>query len=223
MATGADLLTQLNQLLNEDSDSGWIDEATSYNYLHEAAIEFVSRTGFLPGTDTITTVSGQREYSISTDFLKLYLKNASGDYYLKYNNGTDDFFITWKDYEDIIYSNQTDSVPAPSKFSIISNTSTGGYKLVLDPPPNADGHTITLYYIKTPLKVASASAEYPFPDHICFALVKYAFWLYKYRDSDPNFGDAMFKLWDRQIRQYARDINQSIRPSGLKVNMRKRQ
>ena len=47
---GTDLLRRLRQLLNEDSDSGWLDKQSSYDFLFEAAVEYVDRTACLRGT-----------------------------------------------------------------------------------------------------------------------------------------------------------------------------
>jgi len=298
---GADLIRRLNQLLNEDSDAGWLDKQTSYDYLYEAALEFVSRTNCLTATQTITTVADQEAYNVDAEFLKLYMKNSSGSYYIKYNNGSTDTFVKWRDYEDIVYSNQTTSENVPSYFCIVDDdlpsqltgtatsngSATGGastltdstadfsdvapgdivhnttdgssgpvlsvtsttalstalfggtnnawtssdayviqpgsrYQLVLSPPPDTSGHTVTLYYVQRPEPVYSDYGIYRFPSQYAPALVKYAFWLYKYRDSEPNFGDAMYKYWDAQVRKYSVSINHSIRPSGFRVNLVKR-
>lgn len=41
---GNQLLRQLRDLLNESDSSGWLDDFTSYMYLWQAAVEFVTRT-----------------------------------------------------------------------------------------------------------------------------------------------------------------------------------
>ena len=298
---GADLIRRLNQLMNEDSTSGWLNTRTSYDYLYEAACEFNSRTNRLTGTQSITTVADQSEYEIDQEYMKLYLMNNDGDFFIKLNDGTNDYFIKWKDYGDIIYQNNTDSVTIPKSFSIkdgslpsresgtatsdgassggectltdtaadfsdviegaiVHNTTDGSagvvigktsstvlttalfdgtnddwtsadayviqpsarYNLVLAPPPSTAGYTVTLYYTKRPKPVYSSYGIYRFPVDIAPALVKYAFWLYKYRNQEPNFGDAMYKFWDLQVRRYADTINHGSRSSRIKISLKKR-
>jgi len=119
MSDGKDLLRRLRQILNEESGGGWLDTQASYDWLYDAAIEYVDRTGCLRATQTITTIAETAEYDINPDYLRLYLKNSDNNYYLKYNDGSNDHFLTWRDYEDIYYENNTDSVSVPSRFSII--------------------------------------------------------------------------------------------------------
>lgn len=293
---GKDLTRRLEQLLNEESGSDWLDQRTSYDYLNESAIAFVDRTNCLKTTQSITTVADQSEYNLNPDFLKLYLKDGSENLIVKYG---DDDFLTWKDYEDIIYGNETDSVSMPSHFSIIdadlpsqitgtttsagaatgnlstltdtaadftnveagsvvhnttdgssgiviSKTSTtvlktslfggteddwassdayiiqpqGRYKLVFESPTSDAGDTVTVYYIQRPAPVYHDYGVFRFPLQYATALCKYAFWLYKYRDKEPNFGDAMYKFWDLEIRRYGSSINQAVRPRNVKVSFK---
>jgi len=301
MSDGKDLLRRLRGLLNEDSDSGWLDTQTSYDFLYDAAVEYVDRTGCLRSSQSITTVADQTDYNINPDFLRLYLKNTSNNFYIKYNDGSNDNFLTWKDYEDIFYESNTTSVSVPSKFTIIDAdlptlvygnttlvgaasygrcylTDTGNdfsdvnagatvrneddssagvvisklssstvlmtalfggtnddwtlndyyaiqpqarYKLIIDPPPSTGGHTITLPYVQRPDPVYWDYGAYAFVNPS--ALVKYAFWLYKYRDKDPNFGDAMYRFWEAEVAKKAYSINRGQRPTRIKVNLKARQ
>lgn len=297
---GSDLTRRLEQLLNEESGSSWLDSRTTYDYLYEAAISLVDRTGCLKSTQSITTVAETAEYNLSADFLRLYLRNNNEELVIKYNNGSDDYFLPWKDYEDIIYGNETTSTPLPGYFSIIdaalpsqvtgtttSNgaatgglstlTDTGGdfsdveagdivnnttdgssgvvisktsstvlstalfggtgndwtssdayviqpqarYKLILEAPPSTSGHTVTVYYIQRPAPVYHSYGVYRFSSQHSNALIKYAAWLYKYRDSDPNTGDALYRYWENSVRQTGFSINRAIRPSGIKVNFKR--
>jgi hypothetical protein len=299
---GKDLLRRLRQLLNEDSDSGWMDTQTSYDYLYEAAKELVDRTGCLRTTQSITTVADDDEYDLSPDFMRLYAKNRDNNFYVRLNDGSTNHFLTWKDYELIIYDNNTTSVTVPSKFSIIdtakpsqvtgtatsngaasagectltdsaadftsvnagaivhnttdssdgvvlSKTSStvlvtalfGGsnddwtssdayviqpqarYQLFLDPPPSTAGYTLTVPYIQQPAPVYSDYGIYRFSDQYKDALVKYAAFLYKYRDKEPDFGDHLFRLWDMSVGRAAHSINRGQRPTNFKVNLKKQQ
>jgi len=298
---GLDLLRRLRQLLNEDTDSGWMDTYTSYDYLYEAAKSTVDRIGCLKSSQDITTVAEDNEYNLNPDFMRLYAQNKSGNYYVRLYDGSNYNFLTWKDYEDIVYENNTDSVAIPSRFSIIdtskgtqltgtatsdgdasagectltdtaadfstaeagaivhnttdgsdgvvlSKTSTtalvvalfGGtgndwdssdayviqpqsrYQIFLDPPPSTAGYTLYVPYIQQPAPVYSDYGIYRFSDQYKEALIKYAFWLYKYRDREPNFGDAMYKFWEMQTGRSAYSFNRGQRPGGFKVNFLKR-
>lgn len=282
---GKELKRRLRELLNEDSDSEWLDTRTTFDFLYEAATELVNKTHCLKDTQEITTVVDQTDYNLSADFLKLYLKNTSGNLVVKWG---DDNFITWKDENDILYGNQTTSVSMPDSFAVSNadvpsqitgtatsnGTATGGlcaladtgadftnveagasihnttdgstgvvtsktsstilntalfggtnddwstsdayviqpqgrFKLILDPPPEGV-ETVTVYYIKKPAPVYSDYQVYGFVDQYATALIKYAFWLYKYRDKEANFGDAMYRYWDSAIRNAGYNTNQAL-------------
>ncbi len=297
---GSDLTRRLTQILNEESDSDWLDSRTTYDYLNEAAIAFTDRTGCLKTTQEITTVADMASYNLSADFLRLYLSDNNENLIIKYNDGSNDSFLTWKDYEDIIFGNETTSVSVPSHFSIldtslpsqvtgtatsvgaataglctltdtagdfsdveagstvhnttdgstgivISKTSStviktalfggtaddwsssdayviqpqGRYKLILEAPPSTSGHTITVYYIQRPDPVYHSYGVFRFPNQYTSALVKYAAWLYKYRDKEPNQGDAMYQVWELEVRRYGNSINRATRPNSVKVSFKR--
>lgn len=282
---GKDLKRRVRQLSNEDSDSNWLDERTTYDNLYEAAIEFTEATHCLKGSQEITTVINQTDYNLDSAFLKLFVKNGSGAYVIKWG---DDTFIPWKDSGDVVYGNQTDSVSIPSNFTIsdadlldqitgtatsegassggasnlndtagdlanveagssihnttdgstgivLSKTSTtviatalfggtnnywesgdayiiqpqGRYKIVLYPPPDS-AETVTVDFIAKPNPVYSDYGTYRFQSQYASALVKYAFWLYKYRDKEPNFGDGMYRYWSDAVRKAAYNTNQAL-------------
>ena len=299
MPDGKDLLRRLRELLDEETDSGWLDERTSYDYLYEAALELADRTGCLKSSQTITTVADQQEYDLNPDFLRLYAKNDDNNFIVKYNDGSDDNFIEFECYEDLFYNNNTESATVPSNFSILDddlparvtgmatsngsasggqctlvdsagdfsdveagatvhNTSDGSsgvvlsktnsttlvtalfggtnnewdindayviqpsarYKLVLDPAPSEASHTITVPYVQKPAPVYSDYGVYRFPDQYTAALLKYAYWLYKYRNREPNYGDAMYKFWIAQTGRYAGSINAALRPKRISVSFK---
>lgn len=301
---GKSLTNGLAALLNETvSSSSFLESRVSYDYLYEAALEFVRRTRCLTGTQPITTVADQSSYDLNADFLQLYLTDSQNRYVVKYtdSNGVDTF-LTFRDYEAVTYSNQSDSVTLPSNFSIIDNrtltdritgsvtsagastngectctdssapfddvevgddihnttdgsdgiviavTSTsalvtalfdgtdndwdssdayvivpqGRKKLVLDPPPATSGETVTIEYVQKPDPVYSPYRAYRFDRQYQPAIIKYAAWLYKYRDSAPNFGDAFYKFWDEQVRRAAKTEQKSFNRPTMRVNLMKR-
>ena len=84
------------------------------------------------------------------------------------------------------------------------------FLLQFDPPPSTKDHTVTFYYLRSPRPVYSDydvyEIAYEYPDALC----KYAAWLYKYRDQEPQFGDAFYKYWNMQIKDYRRLTNKGL-------------
>jgi len=95
-------------------------------------------------------------------------------------------------------------------------------QLYLDPPSLTAGHTITVRYVPKPSPVYSSFRSYRIPSHYMPAVIKYAAWLYKYRDREPNFGDAWFKYWEMQLRKYHANENRSPARQRWTINMTRR-
>ena len=297
---GKTLADQLYQLLLEDSTSDYIDAKTTYDNFYEAACEWVRRTRCITSAQTITTVALQSEYDLSADFFFGNLRDDKNRDVIKYNDGTNDSFLTFREWNAITYGNDTTAVSIPYNFSItdkevaanitgtatsdgtasngectltntggisgvtvgddIHNTNDGSHgkvieitsttaiktalfygtnndwtsadaytivpqakkQLVINPPPSASAHTITVYYVQKPLPVYSLFRSYRIDDIYAPALVKYAAWLYKYRDSDDQTGDAWYKYFDNQARMCSHDLVKSYKRNSLKVNLQKR-
>lgn len=115
---GYTLTYQLRQLLSESSGGTWIDTVTSYDFLYQAAIMTAHRTGTPTSTQAITTAASTSTYALNADFLKLYLQDDSGQYFLKYYDGTSYYWIYWRDYAAIVLANQTTAVTIPHVFTI---------------------------------------------------------------------------------------------------------
>lgn len=115
---GKSALRSLRILLNEDSNSDFLDTRASYEHIWLASKEFADRSNCLTSTQSITTVANQAQYTLNADFMKMYLRNSDNNHYVKYNNGSADQFILFQDKEDAIYQNSTASVEIPSKFYI---------------------------------------------------------------------------------------------------------
>lgn len=96
------------------------------------------------------------------------------------------------------------------------------FVLQLDPPPSTASHTVRVYYVQKPYPVYSDYRKYNLPINYRQPLVQYAAWLYRYRDREPNFGDAFFKYWDRATRQYGKELNTAMQKRGYRVNLIKR-
>lgn len=98
----------------------------------------------------------------------------------------------------------------------------GRRQLVVDPASLTSGHTITVPYTQKPDPVYSDYRTYRFDRSFQAALVKYAAWLYKYRDSEPNYGDAFFKYFIAQVGRAAKDTNTAYDRTRFRVNLRHR-
>lgn len=95
-------------------------------------------------------------------------------------------------------------------------------QLILSPPSLDAGHIITFKYVSKPDPVYSDYGVYRIPDQYMPAVCKYAAWLYKYRDREPNFGDGWYKYWDMQVRKASMNENRLPNKLSWGVNMKKR-
>jgi len=120
---GKELLARLEQLLGEDANATWMDDKTSYWFLWEGAQRYVQKTNCLTSYQDITTAADTENYALDAKYMKLYLKDSSNRYYVRYLEATsgDYTFLPWKDYEEIIRANKvatTDTAEVPTHFSI---------------------------------------------------------------------------------------------------------
>ena len=299
---GKNQLRSLRQLLEEDTDSGFLDTYTSYSFLNEAANDFADRTGCLKTTQSITTVAETQNYDLNADFNRLYLRDSQKRYTAKYNDGSNNSFIYWKPYDEVITGDNTDSVTYPSRFAIHENptlptqvtgtaTSTaaasggqctltdtaadfsdvsagdnvhnttdgstgvvlsktsstvlvvalfdgtnndwtsadsyviqpqGRWRFVLDPPPSTASHTVTVYYLQRPSPVYSDYGIFRIPHQHMPAITKYAAWLYKYKDEEPNFGDKWYVFYDNQVKRFANQVDDVFRRKKICVSLKAR-
>lgn len=84
------------------------------------------------------------------------------------------------------------------------------FKLKLVPPPSTAGDTVYVPYLQKPDPVYSDYDVYKIPLDHPEVLVKYAAWLYKYRDKEPNFGDAWYQFWRKQVLDYRRLTDRAL-------------
>jgi hypothetical protein len=97
----------------------------------------------------------------------------------------------------------------------------GRMMLTLDPIPSTSAYSVYVEYLQKPEPVFSLYKTYRFDNTWRFALAKYAAWLYKYRDREPNYGDSWYKYYDMQIRNYKRDHKKASNKGGFKVYLEK--
>jgi len=120
MWDGREMSRRLKHDLLESDNSAFINDYLSYRYINEAANNYVMRTNSVRKTQTITTVKDQVGYTLAADFLSIYTQE-SGDRFVKYNNGSTNFFPEFQDYEEIIHRSSVSSTAIPSQFSVIDN------------------------------------------------------------------------------------------------------
>jgi len=94
--------------------------------------------------------------------------------------------------------------------------------LVVDPPSSIAGHTITVPYLQRPNPVYSNFGAFRFQPQQMDAIISYAAWLFKYKDSDPNMGDEWYKMWEIEVKRNASNLNQSFNKTGFRLNLKAR-
>ena len=296
---GINYLKRLEQLLAQSyPSSGWLDKKTSFDFIYEAAKDFVSKTKCLYNTQSITTVASQVNYALNPDFMEVYAENlddavkvlkyavSSGNvswleqqfYSSQYydNNSTpvlipsnfavvtksalsritgtvtssasqsngesnlidtngnfanvsagDDVYNTTQEYIGIVLSKTSNTQLVTAMFDVSNTTSSyagwtlsdgyviqpsARYEIYIDPPPSTSGHTVTVPYTQRPSPVYSDIGSYNLINEE--AILKYAAWLYKYRDSSPQVGDALYQYYDRAVREAS---NSHIRATGNRL------
>jgi len=93
------------------------------------------------------------------------------------------------------------------------------FQLIVDPPSSTSAYTITVPYIQKPTPVYSDYRAYNLPSGYEDALVCYAAWKYRYKDREPNFGDALYRHWDATVRNLGKDFSDASNRKGFRVNM----
>lgn len=98
----------------------------------------------------------------------------------------------------------------------------GRQELLFEPPPNTSNHLVSVNYLSLPDPVYSNYGTYRFSQKGMEAIIKYAAWMYKYRDSEPDFGDMLYRMFDMETRDYSERFRPRLRKRGYGVNMKVR-
>uniref|UniRef100_A0A6M3ITK6 Uncharacterized protein n=1 Tax=viral metagenome TaxID=1070528 RepID=A0A6M3ITK6_9ZZZZ len=98
----------------------------------------------------------------------------------------------------------------------------GRKQVYLDPPPSIAAYTVTVPYIQKPVPVYSLYRSYRLDRQYQMAIIMYAAWLYKMRDSRPDYGSRYFTYFDAECRKAAKTENRNQGRPNLRVNMMKR-
>lgn len=75
------------------------------------------------------------------------------------------------------------------------------WQIVFTPPTDVAAYTVTVYYVQRPGPVYSDYGMWRIPAQYMTGIVKYAAWLYKYREGAPNTGNAWFQAFENQIQK----------------------
>lgn len=116
---GLTLKEDLREMLMESGNSDFINDYLSYKYIAMAVADFNRRTSTLTAQETITTVADQAGYTLAADFSNLYVQNSNGEMVLKYTDASsNEYFLTWKDYNEMFNQTNITSQSIPSNFCI---------------------------------------------------------------------------------------------------------
>jgi hypothetical protein len=144
----------------------------------------------------------------------------------------DKIYDTTDGSEGIVSAKISNSALATAMFNGTNDFWTSGDAYVIIPQnkkqivfsvaPSVAGYVATVEYIQKPLPVYSLYESYRFDSSLEMALVYYSCWLYKYRDREPNYGDAMYKHFDRMCRRGTFDTKRAINQVSWHFNLNKR-
>jgi len=121
---GYSLKRDLRTLLLDESANKFYSDRVMYYALHLAAIKFVQRTECLKTAQTITTAASTSDYDLNPDFMGLHLKDSQGNWYARYyapGTTSNPYIIFHRDYERIVYADNSTASAIPSSFSIKNN------------------------------------------------------------------------------------------------------
>lgn len=107
------------QVLGEPVGSGWLDTKSQYYFLDKGGIKVAKLMGLLHAEQSITTVADQRRYNLDAQYIGLHIRDeSSGDYIIKYNNGSSNSFPYFTAFTNIITDDQSSSIAIPERFSV---------------------------------------------------------------------------------------------------------
>ena len=95
------------------------------------------------------------------------------------------------------------------------------YQIVFTPTP-ASSATASIVYTARPEPVYAPYRAYKLPTDAELPICQFAAFLYKYKDRNPNYGDALYKHYELFTRKAAVDMRRGIpEKSGMRVNFSK--
>jgi hypothetical protein len=201
--TAAGIVSWMNQQLF--SDQYYLNNTTSVVIPSDFAIIGRAAATRITGTATSTTTNSGGEVNL-VDSTAPFATVSAGD----------EVYNSTEGYVGVVLSKTSSSSLVTAMFNMDAvNSAYAGwdatnayviqpaarYDLYLDGPPLTAGDTVTVSYIQRPNPVYSDFGSYNFAAGNEEALLKYAVWLYKYRDSKDRTGDALYAFYDRAVRE----------------------
>ena len=200
------ILDRSRYYLNETTASFWDDDTDMLAYLNAAIMDVVRKTECLETTENIKLVTGQTEYSLSSNYLSVEKAIYSG-VTTEYNDLTEKGLprINLKDL------GHQEGTGEPLGYCIWND------QFLVDPQPSSgvSDYIITVYEIERPSEITiisgadpSGNSEIPIPAKYDDALSMYV--AYKAAIRSQNFGLSTFLKG-----QYDAFITEEIQRSGL--------
>lgn len=206
-------------LRHKDYDAIYLaNNTTSQSIPNKFTVTDKSSIASLSGTTTSAGTASNGEATL-TDTSADFTDVAVGDYVHNTTDGSHGVIVSKTSNTVLVcalFDGTNDDWTSGDSYIITFN---GRFSLILDPPPSTSSHTVTVPYIQMPEPVYSPYRSYRFAPDYKEALLYYAAFKYKYRDSEPNFGDAFFKHYDMRVRAATRNVRGAVKKGGFRVNM----
>ena len=174
----------------------------------------------ITGTTTSAGASTNGECTL-TDSTAPFANVAAGDFVHNTTDGSHGVVVSVTSTSALVcalFGGTDNDFTSSDAYVIVPQTR---HQLILDPPPSATA-TITLNYIQIPNPVYSSYRKYRLPDAYREAIIKYAAYMYRYRDKEPASGDAFFKYYERQVMKAAQEMRRTLpQRANFRVNLRK--
>ena len=158
-----------------------------------------------------------------TDSTANFLLYAPGDSVENETDGSTGIVLTVTSATQLVcalFRGTNNDWSANDSYAIIPQ---GRTAILFDPPPSITGYTIEFPYIQRPAPVFSNYGAYNLQREYCLAVIFYACWLYKYRDSNPSMGDRYYVNFDNQVKRFEYGLSKRLNTgSRIGVNMKVR-
>jgi len=222
---------------SDGTNTSWLTRVSYGHILHDNNTTAVPipRRFAITSYDLAARITGTAKSASTNSGGESTLTDGTADFTLV--NAGDAVMNTALSYVGVVLSKTSTTVLKTAMFNVAGTNSAyadwsngnayliqpqAQFQLILDPPPASAGHTMTVDYICRPAPVYSDYGSYTFATGYEEALLKYAFWLYKYRDTNPNLGDALYRFYDTQVREAKNVLKGATQPKGFKVSFIKR-
>ena len=200
-------------VLNNSSDTAQVAQGF--------AITDASQAANPTGTATSTTSLSNGETILNDTAASFLTTAAAGDYIHNTTDGSNGVIVSITSNTSIVcalFEGINNFWTSADAYVIVPQPR---YSLVLTPIPSASA-TVTVPYLVKPNPVYSLYRSYKLPTNALLPITHYAAFLYKFKDMEPDFGNAFYKSYDMFARKVAAEMRKAIpEKSGFRVNMSK--